>query len=214
VADPGPSQTDTQLEAVERRLKITAESESVHCDLIASQQLEIGLLDLWELLVTPDLLAQWFAPVSGELRLGGTFQVEGNARGTIEHCDPPFAFRATWEFGGGLTHIHVALDEIDRKRTQLTLRHFGMVPDLVWRQYGPGAVGVGCDLVFLGLAHHIAFGSTTPAESTAWATSNDAQEFMRTSSRLWADASVAAGTPEYAARSAEARATAFFLGET
>src|ERR1022692_1430641 len=50
-----------------------------------------------------DRFRRWFLPVSGDLRLGGRFQIEGNASGTIERCDPPKGFTATWEYGGAVS---------------------------------------------------------------------------------------------------------------
>lgn len=35
-------------------------------------------------------------PVSGELRVGGAFQLEGNAGGEILACEPPNLVRLTW----------------------------------------------------------------------------------------------------------------------
>ena len=40
---------------------------------------------------------------TGDLRLGGRFQVEGNAGGEITACDAPKHFAITWEFGGGMS---------------------------------------------------------------------------------------------------------------
>jgi uncharacterized protein YndB with AHSA1/START domain len=36
--------------------------------------------DVWQALTDPRRVARWFAPVSGDLRQGGTFQVEGQRR--------------------------------------------------------------------------------------------------------------------------------------
>ena len=55
--------------------------------------------DLWEACTTAERLARWFSPVHGDLRLGGRYQVEGNAGGTVEQCDPPRSFRLSWEMG-------------------------------------------------------------------------------------------------------------------
>ena len=38
--------------------------------------------DLWDAVTNGERIPRWFAPVSGELRLGGRYQVEGNAGGT------------------------------------------------------------------------------------------------------------------------------------
>jgi uncharacterized protein YndB with AHSA1/START domain len=65
--------------------------------------------DLWEAITTPVRLARWFLPVEGDLRLGGRYQLQGNAGGTITRCDPPEAFDVTWEFGGATSWVAVRL---------------------------------------------------------------------------------------------------------
>ena len=97
----GP-QIDTggQVDAVARARPWKRGDGTVDASVSLSQSYATDVEDLWEACSTADRLARWFAPVSGELELGGRFQVEGNAAGTIETCDPPNGFTATWEFGG------------------------------------------------------------------------------------------------------------------
>lgn len=64
---------------------------------------------LWEATTTPERLARWFLPVEGDLKLGGRYQLEGNAGGTITRCDPPEALDMTWEFGGGTSWVNLRL---------------------------------------------------------------------------------------------------------
>src|SRR6267142_1450183 len=63
--------------------------------------------DVWDACTNPQRIPRWFLPISGELRLGGRYQLEGNAGGTVERCDPPHSFAATWEFGGEVTWIEL-----------------------------------------------------------------------------------------------------------
>lgn len=42
--------------------------------------------DLWDALTNADRIPRWFLPVSGDLRLGGRYQLEGNAGGAVERC--------------------------------------------------------------------------------------------------------------------------------
>jgi uncharacterized protein YndB with AHSA1/START domain len=53
----------------------------------------------------PERIPRWFLPVSGELKEGGRYQLEGNAGGTITRCDPPHGFDATWEMGSDMSWI-------------------------------------------------------------------------------------------------------------
>lgn len=176
-----------------------------------SQVYPSDLDDVWDACTDPERLPRWFAPVTGELRLGGRYQVEGNAAGTVERCDPPKGFAATWEFGGQVSWIEVSLEPVE-DGTRLTLEHVAHVGDEFWSQYGPGATGVGWDLALLGLATHLATGADVPPEATAWATSPEGVAFVTATSEAWGAASVAAGTEPEAAREAVARTTAFYTG--
>ena len=43
--------------------------------------------DLWDALTNAERIPRWFLPITGELRLGGHYQLEGNAGGEITRCD-------------------------------------------------------------------------------------------------------------------------------
>jgi uncharacterized protein YndB with AHSA1/START domain len=203
---------DHQISAVERTVGDRVLEAGAARVVRTSRSYEATLEDLWEACTSPERIPRWFLPISGDLRVGGRYQLEGNAGGTIERCDPPRSFAATWEYGGEVTWIEVRLDPEDDGRTRFTLEHVAHVDDR-WLQYGPGAVGLGWDLALMGLQLHLATGAANdPAESAAWAGSPEGIEFITRSSRLWADASVAAGTDAREARAAEERVTAAYTG--
>jgi uncharacterized protein YndB with AHSA1/START domain len=56
--------------------------------------------DVCDALTDPERLVRWFLPITGDLRVGGRYSLEGNAGGQIMHCDKPREIRVTWEFGG------------------------------------------------------------------------------------------------------------------
>ena len=66
--------------------------------VIATRTYDTTPEDLWDALTNAERLPRWFAKVSGELKLGGRFQVEGNAGGEILTCDKPTHLAVTWEF--------------------------------------------------------------------------------------------------------------------
>src|SRR5689334_23616439 len=74
--------------------------------------------DLWDALTNSERIPRWFLPVSGDLRVGGRYQLEGNAGGTVLSCDPPREFTATWEFNGAVSWIEVRVFEegVDQSR--------------------------------------------------------------------------------------------------
>jgi uncharacterized protein YndB with AHSA1/START domain len=178
-----------------------------------SQSYDADIGDVWDACTNPERIPRWFLPVSGELRLGGRYQLEGNAGGTIERCDPPTSFSATWEFGGGVTWIEVTLTSEPGGRTRLELAHIGMAGDEHWQQFGPGAVGVGWDMGLLGLAGHLGSGAAVdPADAPAWMASDDGKLFMTQASERWCEAHIAAGEAEEDARAAAGRTLAAYTG--
>ena len=167
--------------------------------------------DLWEACTVADRLARWFAPVTGDLRLGGKYAVQGNASGTVESCDPPKSYGITWEFGGDVSWVTVTVSPED-DGARFTLEHRAHVDDERWDEYGPGAVGVGWDLALLGLANHLADPSAAAIDAEAWGATEEARGFIAAASAGWARANIAAGTPAEAAEAARDRVTGFYTG--
>ena len=56
--------------------------------------------DLWDAVTNAERIPRWFVPVSGELVLGGHYQLEGNAGGVVERCDEPSVFAVTTAAAG------------------------------------------------------------------------------------------------------------------
>jgi len=181
--------------------------------LTISRTYDGSLEEVWDACTNPERIRRWFLPVSGDLRAGGRYQLEGNASGTIERCDPPNSFAATWEFGGQSSWIEVRLCEQPDAQVRLELEHVAHVDDDVWAKFGPGAVGVGWDLALMGMARHMSGGEQMdPRQAAGWMASDDGRQFVALSSELWCEASITAGASSIEARAAADRTTAFYTG--
>jgi uncharacterized protein YndB with AHSA1/START domain len=168
--------------------------------------------EMWDACTSPERIPRWFLPVSGELRPGGRYQLEGNAGGVVERCDPPRSFAVTWEFGDQVSWVEVRLAADPDGGTRFTLEHVAHVDDH-WDQFGPGAVGVGWEMGLLGLAGHLAGDAgLTPEEGAAWAASAEGREFTARSSDGWCAAYVASGADPAVARAMADRTTAAYTG--
>ena len=181
---------------------------------IATRTYDTTVEDLWDALTAPQRLARWFTPVEGDLRLGGRYQLQGNAGGTITRCDPPEALDLTWEFGGATSWVHVRLTR-DGQRARLALEHIahrGGVGEDHFKQFGPGAVGIGWDLSFHGLALHLAAagGAVDRGAAEAWMRSSDGKAFMRACGEAWGAAHAASGEDPGEARARAERTIAFY----
>ena len=211
-----------QLDAVSRELREDeVDGHAAHVQTIA-QEYPSGIDDVWEAVTSPERIARWFLPVSGDLRLGGRYQLEGNAGGEVLACAAPdggsAGYRVTWEYGGGVTWLAVRLRSVADGRTRLELEHTARTADVppgMWETFGPGATGVGWDQGLLGLALHLgAFeGAVSPAEAEAWQLSDEGRAFTRAAADGWAAAHVAAGADPQAAQAAADATYGFYTGQ-
>ncbi|RYU10977.1 SRPBCC family protein [Nocardioides iriomotensis] len=201
-----------QLGAVDRALSTREHLGRTARVLTAEQHYPTDADDLWEALTTPERLQRWFLPLEGDLRVGGSYQLVGNAGGTIERCDAPRSFAITWEYGGGVSWVEVDLTPTDGG-TDLVLTHIAHVDGFA-ETYGPGAVGVGWDMTLMGLHAHVVSGEANdPSAFEAWGTSDEGKAYVTRSSELWGQADAADGTDPAVAQARAERTAAFYRGE-
>ncbi len=204
---------ESHLGAVERSVS-SLERDGLPAGAVTlSRSYATTVEDLWDAVTNGERIPRWFLPVSGELELGGRYQLEGNAGGVIAACERPSHFALTWEFGEDTSWVEVRFSDDGVRRARLTLTHTAHLSEH-WGDYGPGAVGVGWELALMGLAIHLTKPTEPMPDEAALATSPDGKAFIAGSSEGWAQAAVAAGTDPDGARAAARRTTAFYTGES
>lgn len=169
--------------------------------------------DVWDAITHPERLSRWFMPIEGDLRVGGAYQLKGNAGGTILSCEPPRRLLVTWVFvpeptEKDITEVEVRL-RAEGDQTVVELRHEATVDPNMWSQFGPGAVGVGWDLTFLGLGMHLTAGGGL-ANPHEWEQSAEARDYITRSSAAWGEANRAFGTPDEEVEAAVKATTNFY----
>jgi uncharacterized protein YndB with AHSA1/START domain len=200
------------LGAVRRKLT-TVERNGVELRrLIVERTYPAPIGEVWDALTNPERMPRWFLPVSGDLRPGGRYQLEGNAGGTVLACDPPRELDVTWEYGGDVSWLGVRLTDSDTgPGTRLVLEHDAPVDPERWRQFGPGAVGLGWELALRALTEHLTTGEAVdPAAAAAWAASPAGVAFLTGCSDAWAQASIRSGEDADEAIAAAARCLAAY----
>ncbi|QXJ20270.1 SRPBCC family protein [Actinomadura graeca] len=200
-----------QINSVARRVGDRVLEAGTARTVTIGRTYDTGADDLWDACTNAERIPRWFLPVSGDLRPGGRFQIEGNAGGTIERCDPPKGFSATWEFAGQTSWIEVRLIPEGDGRTRFELEHIAHADDH-WDTFGPGAVGVGWDMAVLGLTLHLASGGD-PGIGPDWPATDEGKEFSRLSGAAWGAAHAAADGDEALARACAQRTIAAYTGE-
>jgi uncharacterized protein YndB with AHSA1/START domain len=197
-----------EFEAVLRETSVCRMKGGEGRRVFVRRRYDAEIEDVWDAITSPERLRRWFSPVTGDLRLGGSYQIEGNAGGTILRCEPPRLLALSWLMGGGdpdSSLVEVRLAEAGAGKTNLELEHTAIVPPEMWGQFGPGAVGVGWDLGLLGLALHLVGESVAPSEHNTWTATPEAREFVSRASAAWGAAHEASGaSPAEAAAGAAA----------
>jgi uncharacterized protein YndB with AHSA1/START domain len=135
--------------------------------------------DVWEALTDPDRIRRWMMPISGDLRVGGHFQLEGNAGGEILQCEQPSVLRVTFGDPSSLVEVRLAAEGSD---TVLTLEH--TVPKaMAGGVAGALYVGPGWDGALLGLGLYL--DGVVSEDPVAAASSPEAQDFSVASVAAW-----------------------------
>lgn len=200
------------LDAVERSVASLERDGQPARAVILTRSFATTVEDLWDAATNGERIPRWFLPISGELKLGGRYQFEGNAGGVITFCEPPSSVAVTWEFGEMMSWVEARCSDDEAGRARLTLTHTAPLSDH-WDQYGPGATGVGWEGGLLGLAMYLADPAAPKPDPIEFATSADGKAFKAGSSEAWGEAAIAAGADPDAARAAARRTAAFYTGE-
>jgi uncharacterized protein YndB with AHSA1/START domain len=172
--------------------------------------------EVWDALTTAERINRWFLPISGELKLGGHYQFEGNAGGEVLACEAPHMLRVSWVMGepspDNFSEVVVRLSPVDGG-TQFELVHTATLPAEMWNQFGPGAVGVGWDGGLLGLGQHLAYpeDDMSDEEKQQWPFSDEARQFNTAASVAWGEAWRAAGASDDQVAAGVAATTGFYV---
>jgi uncharacterized protein YndB with AHSA1/START domain len=180
-----------QIDAIDRDVVRRQGSAGEEVAVLISRNYDSAITDVWEALTDPDRVKRWFMPLSGDLRPGGTFQLEGNAGGEILGCEAPHLIRVT--FGGPTSILELRLTSEGESRTRLDLEH--TVP-IEMAQSGAGAlyVGPGWDGGFVALDLYLS--GEVADDPVAAASSPEAIELSRRSVDVWIEVIRQSGTAD------------------
>jgi uncharacterized protein YndB with AHSA1/START domain len=181
----------SQLKAIHRQVEqqLPADGSGEVVSVLLRRSYDAPVGDVWDAVTQPDRIKRWFMPISGDLRVGGSFQLEGNAGGEILSCEPPRLLKVS--FGGPTSIVELRLTPDGDSDTVLELEH--TVP-IEMAQSGAGAlyVGPGWDGALLGLG--LFLGGEAVGDPVAAATSPEALEFSRQSVHAWVEVIKDSGT--------------------
>ena len=201
-----------QLQAVARSVAVLKRDDRPARAITLDRGFSVPLEDLWDAVTNSERIPRWFTPITGDLKLGGRYQLEGNAGGLVTACEPPSRYAVTWEFGGDTSWVEVRCSQDGPDAARVELTHTALHSPH-WEQYGPGATGVGWELGLLGLWLHLERPDEPKPDPKAFATSPEGKALTRGSAQAWGEAAIAAGEEPEAAQAAAGRTAAFYTGE-
>jgi uncharacterized protein YndB with AHSA1/START domain len=178
-----------QIEAIDREVARREGKDGEEVAVLISRTYDSAIEDVWQALTDPERVKRWFMPLTGDLRPGGTFQLEANAGGDILECEAPSRLRVT--FGGPTSLVELRLTPDGDSRTVLELEH--TVP-IEMAQSGAGAlfVGPGWDGGFVALDLYLR--GQVADDPVAAASSPEALELSRHAVDVWTDVVRDSGT--------------------
>lgn len=207
-----------QLQAIHRATSRRPGAAGEFVSVQVRRTYDAPITDVWSALTDRARLARWMFPIEGELRVGGSFQFQGNAGGDILACEPPHLLRVT--YGGPTSTVEIRLAEVEpgpgqraargagpgeaarRERderdergagaTELVLEH--TVPIEIARSVaGALFVGPGWDTGLVALDLHL---RGTLADAAAFHKSREVQDLGAGSISAWATTAAAAGASD------------------
>jgi uncharacterized protein YndB with AHSA1/START domain len=112
---------------------------------LIQQRYDAPIDDVWDACTNPDRINRWLLPVTGDLRVGGTFSLEGNASGEILRCEPPRLLTLSWIYGERpADEVELSLTPGSNDDTWLELEHATVTQQVEWEgQLYDSILGVG-----------------------------------------------------------------------
>ena len=194
----------SEIEAINRTIGRRRIANGDGRSVVLRRSYDATVEDVWDACSDPDRLKRWFGSVSGDLRLGARFQIEGNAGGEILRCEPPRLLAVSWVYGDNpADEVELRLTPGADGTTVLELEPAaapGTAGDLA-------GVGVGWDLTLLALGMHLAGQVVDP---TGLEQTPEYRRFVVLSSTAWGAALEAAGMATAAEADAVVERTAAF----
>lgn len=197
--------TDTESHReIRRRPTAAGEARSA----VIRRRYDAPIEDVWGACTEPNRLNRWFLQVSGDLRVGGKFTLDGNASGEILRCEPPRLLTVTWRYGDhppGEVELRLTpgedgdtVLELEHASVATTVEIDGRTVDIFLNdpESGMWGLGTGWELpLIVGLGRYLR-GELPDAPAAEWYQENpEDEELANRLGQAWAAAVQAHSTP-------------------
>lgn len=208
------------VDAVRRRLEIhepVRPQAPVRTVMTLTTNLAPAPAQVWPMLSRLDRLAQWYGPVSGELREGGVLRLPGGVDCRILEVEAPHMIRVEMTPEAEGEPLLIRLDPEDDGTTSLRLSHTVTIGRTTFETFGPGLVAIGWEIVLQRLAAatdgwRAACLRDVPVPTARWMAGQEGLEHVRAWSVRWAAEAIAAGVDEQTARRGERETVRVYPG--
>jgi uncharacterized protein YndB with AHSA1/START domain len=157
--------------------------------------------DVWDACTDRERLSRWFLPISGDLRLGGNFSLEGNASGEVLRCERPRLLLVTWKYADHpIDELELRLFPSADGGTTVEIEHATVSDRTEWegRSYDSiFGVATGWEPAMYALDRHLA-GTLSDDITDAWRNGQlpvDVKDLIARSEDAWAAIVEASGSP-------------------
>ncbi|MGW7533254.1 SRPBCC domain-containing protein [Amycolatopsis sp. NPDC054798] len=128
---------DAWLGAAERETGEREIGGQAGCSVRIRRSFSAPVKEVWAACTTRSRIDTWFLPVTGELRVGGTYQLESYAEGEITRCEAPGLLSVTMAIHGAPGEAQLRLRENSAGGTVLEFEHTMVADAAMWSAIAP-----------------------------------------------------------------------------
>ena len=144
---------DTWLGATERETGQREIGGQAGCSVRIRRSFPAPVGEVWSACTTRSRIDTWFLPVTGELRVGGTYQLESYAEGEIIRCEKPGFLSVTMAIQGAPGEAQLRLRE-NGEDTVLEFEHTMAADAALWSAIAP-EIGSAWEVALKYLERHL-----------------------------------------------------------
>ena len=205
---------ESHLNAMDRSVSFLERDGMPASAVTLARSYATAIEDLWDAVTNSERIPRWFTGISGELDLGGRYQLEGNAGGAITACEALSHYELTWEFAGDVSWVEVRLTDDGAAGIRVALTHTAHLSDHTGT-HTDRARSASAGRWDSSASRSISRDRMSQ-DRTKWRLPphRTARRSSRAAAKGWAHAAIAAGTDPEIASAAAKRTTAFYTGES
>lgn len=148
------TEMDSWLAATTRKIGEGRIGESAGHSVRLRRSFPAPINAVWAACTARERIDTWFLPVTGDLQVGGTYQLETYAEGEILWCEAPGLLSVTMAANGVPGEAQLRLEAVSGTETVLEFEHTMVVDPAVWSAIVP-EIGAAWEVALKYLERHL-----------------------------------------------------------